>query len=139
MKRAFTLIELLIVVAMLGLLMATAATGMAQARLQAKKTKAHAEMRELVNAWLSYEQSFGDFPMDITTGETEATAAALADLLGSSGGPVFLNAPISNGAFRDPWGNPYKFRILSIEAVDDKEYELDAAVTFPNRHRDWRR
>ena len=92
MKRGFTLIELMIVVAMLGLLMGTAATGMAQARRQAKITKAHTELRELVNAWLAYEQSFGDFPMDITTGEQEATASALSDLLGNSGGPVFLNA-----------------------------------------------
>lgn len=139
MKRGFTLIELLIVVAMLGLLMGTAATGMSQARRQAKITKAQTELRELVNAWLAYEQSYGDYPTDMPNGESEATSTALGELLGASGGPVYLNAAMSGGAFRDPWGTPYKFKILTTEAVDDKEYQLDASVTFPNRHRDWRR
>ena len=48
---------------------------------------------------------------------------------------VFLNAQMVNGAFRDPWGTPYRFRILSEARQNEASEDFGAAITFPNRHR----
>ena len=48
---------------------------------------------------------------------------------------MYLNAQMVNGAFRDPWGEPYRFRLLT-ETSQNKESEIfGASVTFPNRQR----
>jgi hypothetical protein len=57
--------------------------------------------------------------------------------LGKGGGPVYLNAPITGGAFRDPWGTPYRVRIGMRQENAETE-KFSATVTFPNRHRNVR-
>lgn len=134
--NAFTLVEMLIVTGMIGVLLGVAATGLGQAKKQARITKANVEVRELVNAWLSYEASFDDWPIAMAANEdTEATEDNLKDLLGGDGELVFLNAPIVNGAFRDPWGTPYHFRLISETGQDQQTDEFSMSVTFPNRER----
>ena len=59
---AFTLIEMLVVTGMLGILMGVAVTGLGQAKKQARVAKANVELRELVNAWLSYESAYDEPP-----------------------------------------------------------------------------
>ena len=48
---------------------------------------------------------------------------------------VFLNAPIVSGAFRDPWGTPYKFRLLQNSGGGRVSDEFSMSIAFPNRHR----
>lgn len=138
---AFTLIEMLVVLGMLGILMGTAFNGVGRARTRARIAKANAEVREIVNAILSFEQAqiAGDSGMNdiLSTTPVDATANNLQDLLGEGGGPVYLNAPIVNGAFRDPWGTPYRFRVVpeSVSSQDGLKETVTATVTFPNRQR----
>lgn len=136
---AFTLVEMLVVTGMLGILLGVAAGGLGTARAQARVTKANVEVRELVNAWLSYEASYDDWPAAMNEDELEATEDNLKGLMGEEDGIVYLNAPIVNGAFRDPWGTPYRFRVVTqddigSEAVEDMD-EFQMSVTFPNRER----
>ena len=136
---AFTLIEMLVVTGMLGILMGVASTGLGNAKRQARVTRANAEIRELVNAWLSYESSYDDWPVTVEGDDLEATEESLAELLGKNDGKiVYLNAPIINGAFRDPWGTPYHFRLLSQEGQEKASDEFSMSITFPNRHRNFR-
>ena len=102
---AFTMVEMMIVTGMLGIMMGLAATGLGHAKKQARITKANAEVRELVNAWLSYEAAYDDWPVDIEGDELEATESNLKELIGEGNADdfVYLNAPIIGGAMRDPW------------------------------------
>jgi type II secretory pathway pseudopilin PulG len=127
---------MLVVVGMLGILMGVAASGIGQARKQASVAKANAEARELINAWLSYEAAFDDWPVQVTGKDIDATSASLAELLGNNDQKtVYLNAQMVNGAFRDPWGTPYRFRVLSDARQSPVTEEFAASVTFPNRNR----
>jgi prepilin-type N-terminal cleavage/methylation domain-containing protein len=136
-SNAFTLIEMLLVIGMLGLLMAVAFSGIGQARTQARVAKANAEMRELINAWLSYEAAYDDWPTDVKGDEVEADRGVLKELLGENPDKtVYLNVQLSNNKFLDPWGSPYRLRLLQQqESEKDQTEEFVAAITFPNRHR----
>jgi prepilin-type N-terminal cleavage/methylation domain-containing protein len=140
MKRSdkgFTLVEMLVVVGMLGILMATAATGVARAKGQARMAKAQTEVRQLIGAWLAYEAAYDGWPANLPAGgsEIEATHSLLKELLGEGENKVvFLNAQMINGAFRDPWGSPYKIR-FSARPQEDLKDRFSAAISFPNRSR----
>ena len=134
--NAFTLIEMMVVTGMLAILMGVAFSGIGQARNQARVAKANAEVRELVNAILAYEAANEE--LDVAATGTEATEANLQKLLGLDGSKtVYLNAPMVRGAFRDPWGTPYKYRVLEAQ-VDVDSTKVSASVTFPNRQREVR-
>lgn len=140
MKRrdsGFTLVEMLTVVGMLGILMGTTATGISRARVQARIAKANTEVRQLIGAWLAYEAAYDGWPANLPAGgvEIEATQANLKELLGEGENKVvFLNAQLVNGAFRDPWGVPYKIR-FSERPVNPLKDQFSAAISFPNRGR----
>ena len=132
----FTLVEMLVVVGMLGVLMAVSFSGVGQARKQAKIAKANSETRELINAWLAYEAAHDDWPVEITGDEIIADQGALGELLGENEEQaVYLNANLTGGVFLDPWGNPYRLRLLYETQQNPKTDEFPASVTFPNRHR----
>ena len=134
-QDGFTLMELLVVIGMLGILMSAMVTGVARARIQARITKAHTEVRQLIGAVLAYEAATEQDLDTLGEGEMDATAENLKELLGEGQNRmVFLNVQLRNGAFRDPWGTPYKVRIIErpAQAIEDS---FSAAVTFPNRNR----
>ena len=134
--NAFTLIEMMVVTGMLAILMGVAFSGIGQARNQARVAKANTEVRELVNAILSYEAANEE--LDVAPTGTEATEGNIQNLLGLGGSKtVYLNAPMVRGAFRDPWGTPYKYRVVEAR-VDDDRTTGSASVTFPNRQREVR-
>jgi prepilin-type N-terminal cleavage/methylation domain-containing protein len=136
-NKGFTLVEMLVVVGMLGILMATAATGVSHAKGQARVAKANTEIRQLIGAWLAYEAAYDDWPADLPEGggEIDATQSTLKELLGEGQNKVvFLNAQLVNGAFRDPWGAPYKIR-FSARPREDLKDQFSAAISFPNRGR----
>ena len=131
------MIEMLVVLGMLGILMGVTFGGIGRARSRARVSKATAEVRELVNAILSYEAANGEAYSMIAGDPKDATGSNLKDLLGNSGGPVYLNAPLMGDAFRDPWGTPYRYRVIqeTISAADGMSEGVSATVTFPNRQR----
>ncbi len=62
-RTAFTLIELLIVVAIIGILAAIAVPNFLNAQLRAKISRAEADMRNLKTALESYQIDYNNFPM----------------------------------------------------------------------------
>ncbi len=59
----FTLVELLVVVAMIALLLAILLPSLARARRQAKITKVHAELRNIGTALSAYFNEYNDYPL----------------------------------------------------------------------------
>ena len=55
MKRAFTLVELLVVVGMIAILTGAVGVSVSDARARAREMKALAEVKEMTNAILAYE------------------------------------------------------------------------------------
>jgi len=135
-SNAFTLIEMLVVMGILGILMGVAFSGIGQARNRARIARANLELRQLVSAWLAYEAAYDDWPVKVQGDEVDTTEGNIQELLGKNDEEtVYLNAQLMNGAFRDPWGTPYRFRLLGESGQNAVTEDFAATVTFPNRHR----
>jgi general secretion pathway protein G len=89
-KGGFTLIEIMAVVLIIGLLIATVGGPIAQALFQGTKTRIKADIRDLENHIKMYKNQFFRYP------------DSLEDLLTPPDGPPFLERMPS-----DPWGNEY--------------------------------
>src|SRR5437764_603629 len=64
-RRAFSLIELLVVVAILAMLIATLLPSLAAAREQARRTACAANLRTVAQGWRMYVQDQNGFPVDL--------------------------------------------------------------------------
>ncbi len=120
MKRAFTLIELLVVIGMITVLTGSISSSVASARARARVMKATAEVKEMTNAILAYENYArgGKYRLD-TMRDAEAGEGSVGFILGKgqttdSGDkiPVLYNGSVSaDGKIKDPWGRPYRVTI----------------------------
>lgn len=151
-KRGFTIIELLTVIAMILALTAAVTASVTGARRRAKVQQAIAEAQQLTDAILAYEnfaRPGSASPLEgKATGQSwqEATEGELKFVLGNDkmpngqegNVPVLYNGAVSGGKIRDPWGNAYRYRILSSSVNPDDDHDGDqgeAAFAFPNINR----
>lgn len=142
MRKGFTLVELLVVVGMIAALMGGASASFARARQQAKIAKATADVKEITNAILAYENyAGGSLESVASSANGDASKSTLGFITGdapkSSSGdvPVLYNAQFTNGKILDPWGKPYRVQIEeprgSVLAVQPLG-PLEMSVCLPN-------
>lgn len=147
MKKGFTLVELLVVVAMLAILMGSMGASVSSAQERAREQKALSDVKVISQALLAsenYETSGngGLTPMN----DAVADANNLKTLLGegpaaASGGtiPAMLSVALSSGkTILDPWGTPY--RITIKESSVQPQFKtangnLQTGFYLPNFHR----
>lgn len=118
-ERGFTLVELMVVVAMIAIMMASMGLAVAKAQQRARISRATQEVRELTNAILAFEQyARGRSLAGYTTGGwTQCSAGTLKIVLGGTTGesgeqvPVLFDAGLKGERFRDPWGTVYEYMI----------------------------
>ena len=146
MRRAFTLIELLIVIGMIAILLGAFGTSLSQSRRRAQITKATQDVKEMTKAILAFENiAVGRSLEKYATDWKETTESAMSMILGgepTEGGessPVLYNAQIRGGAIRDPWGTPYQYTIKKVpppkKEKDDSDKTFVTAPYLPNFYR----
>jgi len=124
MRKAFTLIELLIVIAIIGILMSLLFPAASSAIDAARKAQAKNDVTQIAAAVVAYEAEYGKLPGTGTSDQTTDVNSALVNtLVGQSGNTnnprqiVFLEIQAAkkgksgtngSGNFVDPWGGSYK-------------------------------
>lgn len=148
MKRAFTLVELLVVVGMIAILMGAVGSGVGQARKRAMVARAMQEAKEMTNAILAYENYVDNaiFKGKVSAlNDTPAGRSSLGFIIGEEKGtakgggdvPVLYNAHVrsSDGAIADPWGMPYRVTVKAAVIKSKSEDGFITAPSFPNFYR----
>jgi len=143
MKRAFTLVELLVVVGMLAVLMGAIGSGVSKARRRALIAKATQDVKEMTNAigaLANYTNSRTLEPI-ASDGWQFTTESTLSMILGGTVDgrrvPVLYNAQIRNGDILDPWGRRYQFTVRKSNTISPNTANVTykTAVSLPNFYR----
>jgi len=151
-KNGFTLVELLVVIAMIMILAGAVTTSVSSARERAKVARATAECREITNAILAYEnyvtkEVFQNALSKLN--DTDASKSTLNFILGEGGTstsgqkiPVLYNGALAAGKhIVDPWGVPYKLKaevatgMESDSQVDPTADDMTTTLYLPNHAR----
>ena len=147
MKKGFTLIELIVVIAMLMLLAGSVTSALMGARKRAKIAKATVACQEMTNAILAYENYAKNNSLEKkASGSWQlANKGSLQFILGGEKAengediPVLYNAEVKGLQILDPWGKPYYYRIqkTKTQKVEDDlaNKRVEAVVFFPNFYR----
>jgi len=114
-NKAFTLIELLAVLAIIGVLAGLLVVGTAEARKNARIAKAQAEVKELAKAWKAYWMVYGKWPASCSGGlypMTKDRMEILAGKVDATDNPRGLNfmevdPEVLEKGFLDPWDKQY--------------------------------
>ena len=136
-RSAFTLLELMLAIAVIGILMSMLGAAAYSARQRAYVTLATAETQQIASAFKSYYLANHKWPGSWDGGAgAELTKQNLAPLIGGEG-TVYLDISdfrFENDVFLDPWGHPYSVETAKIDhpAVSDV---IEGAVSFPNHFR----
>ncbi|WP_126446469.1 type II secretion system major pseudopilin GspG [Sulfuricystis multivorans] len=110
--RGFTLLELLVVVAIIGLLVAYVGPRYAAQLGKSEITAARAQMEALAKALDTYRLDTGHYP---------SAAQGLAALRERPAGEAKWNGPyLQKDVPADPWGRPYVYRVPGRKG----DYEL---------------
>jgi len=142
-KRGFTLIELMVVVAMIAIFMSALGTSVGKTRERARIEKARSDVKTISQAILAWENySRGGKNELEEKNDEEADATSLKDILGrgetakSGQIPVLFLAQLSaGGKIRDPWGTPYRIRIKEGAITSPDNLNLDTCYYLPNLYR----
>jgi general secretion pathway protein G len=106
-KKAFTLVEMLLVIVIIGVLAGTVVTSLSGRSQQAKITRAQADIRgSLALALDLFEQDTGRYPTN-----EEGLMALVRDL----GVPGWQGPYLRGGLKADPWGNQYVYQLDSSQ------------------------
>lgn len=152
LRAGFTMVELLVVMAILGVLVGTFAVSTTSARENAKVVKATAESRSLANSIRLYCMTMTDTAVSedggnplsllgLSDGLRDADST-LTNMLtkpsASNGNTVYFEAndrSIRGNRLCDPWGNPYKIRVKRVNIATKAEEDYEIIVPIPGRHR----
>jgi type II secretion system protein G len=103
-QRGFTLIELMIVVAIIGILAAIAIPVYASIQQRARIAKAWADMRTLASALTIYQAHTGSFPAALST-----LTATASNGQGATAGPFMARIPDPPNLGTPPWPASYGY------------------------------
>lgn len=133
----FTLVEMLMVIAIIGILAGLSLMGVNAAKKRAYTTRAQAEVRELMRAWGTYWITFEKWPDDVKGGtNVQMTAEKMAHLLGGNDMNLYFidaGAKARAEGMKDPWGNYYRVDFSQTRFESNDVYET--CISFPMNRR----
>lgn len=142
-KRGFTLIELMVVIAMIAILMTAVGTSVGKTRERARIEKARSDVKvisQAILAWENYDRG-GKSELE-EMNDQEADSSSLKFLLGQGEAarsgqiPGLLMAQLAaGGKMRDPWGTPYRIRIKEGAITRPDNLNLATCYFIPNLYR----
>lgn len=130
-RGAFTLIEMLTVLVIIGILLGLLTGVFMKAKESARRRKCEGEVRELVRAWHAYYGAFGSLPPGVTMDPT-----MVQFLQGNNALKIkFMDFPpeASTSGFMDPWGHPYRIS-LQVKQLTNT-WQFATRVCLHNRDR----
>ncbi len=110
-NRGFSLIELLIVIAIILIIAAMAIPSLIRARVSANESAAAANTRTIITAEIQYHTAFGVYSPDLTSMGTPSTGCG-------SGVPPSSNACLIDFALADSGTNPKSGYIFTASATN---------------------
>jgi len=128
MKRAFTLIELLIVVAIIAILAAIAVPNFLEAQTRSKVSRAMADLRSLATALESYRVDNNAYPIDGGNTPDGYAFWYIVDGPRHVGGTAGITSPIayiSNYSFTDPFRRTQEANTSRLSDADGTFYTDD--------------
>jgi prepilin-type N-terminal cleavage/methylation domain-containing protein len=143
-ERGFTLIELMVVIAMIAIFMTAVGTSVGKTRERAREERARSDVKAIAQAilaWENYEEN--NQLEEIDDAEVDASNSKIKMLFGgetakSGDVPVLLMAAFNEGGkMCDPWGKPYYIRIKGGSIMRPKNRSLNLKTCFfiPNLYR----
>ena len=127
--RGFTLMELLVVMAVIILLMGLSFPVLRRTRDNARFARARSEIMILQQAWLAYWNTYGEFP---ASGLQEMDTQLVATLGGDNDYNIAFiefDAQTRIEGMLDPWGRPYMVD-FETAAVSMDRYVFRTRVTL---------
>ena len=142
-KRGFTLVELVVVIAMIAIFMASVGSAVGKTAERARLEKARSDVKVISQAILAWENySRGGKHELREMNDEEADSSSLSFLLGkgesaTSGDiPTLIAAQFSaGGKMRDPWNKPYVVRIKEGRINRPENLDLGTCYYLPNFYR----
>ena len=113
-KSAFTLVEIMVVVAIIAILVGMVLGTAGYATRKSDHSKAVADMEKIKNGLEEYRLQYGRYPDNTDTNDATALSTALWKTPQADQIKPFLimkgwNNPAIAYDVRDPWGNPYRY------------------------------
>ncbi len=146
-RRGFTLVELLVVIAMIAMVAGAVSTGFSAAQERARVQKASAEVKAIAQAIMAYENyaaAKGETLPERSDEVEKPDRQYLGFLLDGQTAageqlPALLMASLTtDGVMLDPWGVPYKVKIKSGSGnvqLKSISSNLKTGYFFPNLYR----
>lgn len=130
MKKGFTLVELLVVVAIIGLMAGIATVSVNSVRSKGRDAKRVADIKQIQNALELHYSDVGDYPDAPANNSTLGTTTAGANnaqVLSSSGWEAALTAGATaymTGVPRDPMNSGLYTYTYTVDADTTKDYTI---------------
>ena len=139
-SNAFTLIELLAVMAVIGILAAGVLTGYGTVRRRFFTAQAKATTHRIANAFSEYYNVYGKWPVAMPPYQGKVNAVCLNHL--TKHDPVYnprkmvfleVGSSATNrlGELADPWGNAYQYKIAPSLQSSVKDPFSDKTLSVP--------
>ena len=130
--KQFTIIEMLVVLAIISLIVGMLLTGIGIARESARETRAKAEMQQIKMAVTQYKSTFKDFPS--TADNIVSSSGAWDSMISALNGTNKRNQSFLKGNIKEtPWGKDYTIVFDTdwnhrVDGNDDGDDEDDEDV-----------